>query len=318
MAILKFSFPWRFLTLLCLSGLIILGGNFVISPSLAQRSTPPVIMAAGDIACAPDSAFFNGGKGKDDKCQMQATAQLVIQAKPKAVLALGDNQYEKGELENFKKSYDPTWGKFKNITKPVPGNHEYYGGKQAAGYYDYFGSLAGDRKKGYYSFDLGDWHLIALNSNCKFVGGCEAGSPQETWLKADLKTNKKACTLAFWHHPRYSSAVHGNNSGMEAFWQDLYSAGAELVLSGHDHDYERFAPQGLNGKLDPQRGIRQFVIGNGGKSLYPFKTIRANSEVRNNDTYGVLKLTLKPKGYDWEMQSIPGSDFTDKGSALCH
>ncbi|MFM7191228.1 MAG: metallophosphoesterase family protein, partial [Microcystaceae cyanobacterium] len=147
---------------------------------------------------------------------------------------------------------------------------------------------------------------------------CQAGSPQETWLKADLKANKKACTLAFWHHPRYSSGVHGNNKELEAFWQTLYAAGADLVLSGHDHDYERFAPQGPGGKLDSKGGIQQFVIGNGGKSLYPFKTIRANSEVRHNDTYGVLKLTLKPKGYDWEMQSIPGSDFTDKGSALCH
>jgi 3',5'-cyclic AMP phosphodiesterase CpdA len=248
---------------------------------------------------------------------MRATADLVPKIKPKAVLVLGDNQYEKGELENYRKSYDPTWGKFKSITKPVPGNHE-YATDQAAGYFDYFGKLAGDRTKGYYSFNLGNWHLIALNSNCEFVGGCNAGSPQEKWLKADLKANSKACTLAFWHHPRFSSGLHGNNKALDIFWRDLYAARAELVLSGHDHDYERFAPQGLNDTVDLKQGIRQFVIGSGGKNLYPFKTVRANSEVRNNDTYGILKLTLQPQGYTWDYKPIPGSDFTDQGKATCH
>lgn len=309
----------RFWLIFVLVGALIVC-NSIVSPSQAKTlpSQPStVIVAVGDIACDPQSPYFNGGKGKNDNCQMRATADLVPKINPKAVLVLGDNQYEKGELENYRKSYDPTWGKFKGITKPVPGNHE-YATDQAVGYYDYFGKLAGDRTKGYYSFNLGNWHLIALNSNCEFVGGCHAGSPQEKWLKADLKANSKACTLAFWHHPRFSSGLHGNNKTLDIFWRDLYAAGAELVLSGHDHDYERFAPQGLNDTVDPKQGIRQFVIGSGGKNLYPFKTVRANSEVRNDDTYGILKLTLQPQGYVWDYKPIPGSDFTDQGKATCH
>jgi hypothetical protein len=300
-------------------GLIVtffLNANFFAQP-VTSMNKDPIIMAAGDIACDPQSSNFNDGKGKNGHCQMMATSDVVIKAKPSAVLALGDNQYEKGEFANFQASYDPTWGRFKSITRPVAGNHEYYG-NNGEGYYKYFGKAAGDRDKGYYSFNLGNWHLIALNSNCKAIGGCEVGSPQEKWLKADLQKNPKACTLAYWHHPRFSSGTHGNNKIVEDLWKDLYDAGAELVLSGHDHSYERFAPQGLNEKADPQKGIRQIVIGNGGKNLYPFKTIRGNSEVRDNESYGVLKVALHPKSYDWELMPIAGDTFTDKGSTPCH
>jgi hypothetical protein len=296
-----------------LLGLVALGLALVLTwndGAPAQGMEKPegiIVMAAGDIACDPQSQSFNNGKGQPGKCQMQATADLVRQAKPRAVL----------ELDNFKLSYEPTWGRFKAITKPVPGNHEYYT-PQAKGYYDYFGPLAGERNKGYYSFDLGTWHLIALNSNCKAIGGCGAGSAQEKWLQADLKKNTKACTLAFWHHPRYSSGVHGNNAEMEAFWQDLYQAKADVVLTGHDHLYERFAPQGPGGKLDPKLGLREFVVGSGGKSLYPFKTLRANSEVRIDNTYGVLKLALGAKRYDWEFLPTVAGQPNDKGQALCH
>lgn len=295
---------------------LVLNTGFLVQAA-TSTTRDPIIMAAGDIACDPQSSNFNDGKGKNGNCQMMATSDVVIKAKPNAVLALGDNQYEKGEFANFQASYDPTWGRFKSITRPVPGNHEYYG-SNAEGYYQYFGKAAGDRDKGYYSFNLGNWHLIALNSNCKAIGGCEVGSPQEKWLKADLKKNPKTCTLAYWHHPRFSSGTHGNNKIVEDLWNDLYNAGAELVLSGHDHSYERFAPQGLNEKADPQKGVRQIVIGNGGKNLYPFKTIRANSEVRDNESYGVLKVALHAKSYDWELIPITGDTFTDKGSALCH
>ncbi len=311
----------RFLILsLCFSlGLIFsifLSTNGLLNAASVLKSDP-VVMAAGDIACDPQSPNFNGGKGTKDACKMMATSDVVLKVKPTAVLALGDNQYERGELVNYQKSYDPSWGRFKNITRPVPGNHEYYGNK-AEGYYQYFGRLAGDRNKGYYSYDLGNWHLIAINSNCDAIGGCQAGSPQEQWLKADLKKNKKSCTLAYWHHPRFSSGVHGNNKMMDDMWKDLYAAKAELVLSGHDHLYERFAPQGLTENADPKNGIRQIVIGNGGKNLYTFKTIRPNSEVRNDDSYGVLKVTLHKHSYDWELMSIAGDRFTDKGTTLCH
>ncbi|MEB3173957.1 MAG: metallophosphoesterase, partial [Cyanobacteriota bacterium] len=172
----------------------------------AQASPEISIVAAGDIACSPDDPGFNGGKGRGDRCQMAATANLIARIKPQAVLALGDNQYERGELDFFRRSYDLSWGKYKAITYPVPGNHEYYT-PGAQGYYDYFGARAGKRDQGYYSFNLGNWHLVALNSNCDAIGGCGAGSPQEKWLKRDLQTNKKTCTLAFWHHPRFSSGV---------------------------------------------------------------------------------------------------------------
>ncbi len=296
--------------------------SFFLSSTLFVKANPliskdPVIMAAGDIACDPQSSNFNNVKGKNGNCQMMATADLVIQTKPTAVLALGDNQYEKGEFINFQKSYEPSWGRFKAITRPVPGNHEYYK-SNAEGYFQYFGKLAGDRGKGYYSFNLGSWHLIALNSNCDAIGGCNTGSAQEKWLKADLKKNPKNCTLAYWHHPRFSSGVHGNNKIVEDLWQDLYNAGTEVVLSGHDHNYERFAPQGLTENLDPKKGIRQFVVGNGGKNLYPFKTLRPNSEVRDNETYGVVKVVLHAKSYDWELMPIAGDTFTDKGSTPCH
>ncbi|MFN9173155.1 MAG: metallophosphoesterase family protein [Synechocystis sp.] len=290
-----------------------------MSPQPTTAGGFPVIVAAGDIACAPDDPGFNQGKGTETRCQMQATADLVAQALPVAVLPLGDNQYERGELENFRASYQPTWGKFDAISRPVPGNHEYYDkGHKAAGYYDYFGELAGDRQKGYYSYDLGDWHLVALNSNCEFIGGCQAGSPQQQWLKQDLADHPQACTLAYWHHPRYSSGVHGNNNSMTDMWQTLYEAGADVVLSGHDHLYERFALQTSQGQADPDKGIRQFVIGTGGKSLYPFKKIRANSEVRADGVHGVLKLGLKPQSYTWQYLATNTKDFRDQGETPCH
>lgn len=228
----------------------------------------PVIAAAGDIACEPTMNSNINGRQAGQTCHMQATSDLLMAQRFEAVLALGDLQYEDGALVKFQKSYDLTWGRVKAITHPAVGNHE-YGTPGAAGYFSYFGGAAGAKDKGYYSFDIGAWHLIALNANCTKVG-CQAGSAQEQWLKADLAKHPAKCTLAYWHQPRFSSALHGNNAATDAFWQDLYQAGAEIVLNGHDHDYERFAPQTPAAIADPQRGIREFVVGTGGKSLYPF------------------------------------------------
>ena len=234
------------------------------------------------------------------------------------MLALGDLQYEDGTWLKFTQSYEASWGRVKSITYPAPGNHE-YDSPAAAGYYDYFGARAGDRAKGYYSFDLGAWHLIALNSECSAVGGCGPGSPQLAWLIQDLRSHtSSACTLAFWHHPRFSSGQHGSDATYHAFWQALYDHDADLVLVGHDHNYERFAPQTPLGVADPARGIRQFVVGTGGKTLRPFATVAANSEVRESATFGILKLTLHPTSYDWAFVPEAGRTFTDTGSGTCH
>ena len=273
------------------------------------------VVAVGDISCDPASAAYNGGKGKATACHMVATANLTESLHPDAVLVLGDNQYENGTLQAYEQAYEPTWGRFKNITYPVPGNHEYNSG--GAGYYAYFGVRAGDPDKGYYSFDLGAWHLVALNSNCKAIGGCEKDSPQERWLKADLAAHPAKCTLAFWHHPRFSSGIHNDDFALNDLWNDLNEAGAELVLSGHDHDYERFGPQDGNAQADAA-GVRQFVVGTGGKSLYPTLVPRQNSEVRHAGTYGVLELQLEPTGYTWQFAPEAGSDFSDSGTAECH
>ncbi len=288
-----------------------------VSPAMAASGeTDPVIAAVGDIACGVAEQAKLKANNLSGPCQMKATSDLVIGQPFAAVLAIGDLQYPKGELAEFQGSYDVSWGKVKSITRPVPGNHEYYT-PGATGYYTYFGAIAQDPTKGYYSYNLGKWHIIALNSNCKDVG-CAAGSPQETWLKADLKANPAQCTLAYWHHPRFSSGLHNNDPDTDAFWRTLYAGGADVILTAHDHEYERFDPQTPDAKADSGRGIREFVVGTGGFSLRPFRNVQPRSKVRNSDTYGILKLTLKPKGYDWQFVPIKGQTFTDSGSGDCH
>jgi hypothetical protein len=279
--------------------------------------TGPKIAAAGDIACDPTSGNFNGGQGTGLTCRQLATSDLLVAGGYAAVLALGDIQYENGAFTKFTASYDPSWGRVRAITKPAPGNHEYQTAG-AAGYYQYFGAAAGDPARGYYSFDVGGWHVVALNSNCAAVGGCGAGSTQEQWLRADLAANSSAtCTLAYWHHPRFSSGLHGSDSTYTAFFQALYDANADVVLVGHDHDYERFAPQTPAGTLDSARGVRQFVVGTGGKELRAFGTIRPWSEARSSSALGVLELTLGANGYAWRFVAAVGT-YADSGSAACH
>ena len=262
------------------------------------------VIAAGDIAdCASND---------DEK-----TAALLA-TEPGTILTLGDNAYEDGTEEEFADCYEPSWGREKARTFPSVGNHE-YGTADASGYFDYFGSGAGDPSRGYYSFDLGDWHLIALNSNCGAVGGCNAGSLQEEWLRADLEASSAECTLVYFHHARFSSgSLHGSNSDIQAFWQALYDHRAEIVLSGHDHNYERFAPQTPTGELDEAKGIREFVVGTGGKTLRELGELAANSQVFDSSTFGVLKLTLSKESYEWEFVPAEVGSFTDSGSGTCH
>jgi hypothetical protein len=285
------------------------------------------IAAAGDIACDPNSAGFNDGRGAPRGCHELATSNLLVNAGLKAVLALGDLQYYCGAEAAFMASYDPSWGRVKAITYPTPGNHEYQAGGAygcappgGQGYFAYWGAAAGDPSRGYYSFDLGSWHLVSLNSNCEAIGGCEPGSPQERWLRADLAAHAGTrCTLAYWHRPPFSSRVTQTGTPKTiALLQDLYDAGAEVLLNGDEHNYERFAPQTPLGAADPARGVREFVVGTGGKDLRPFGTPVANSEVRRDDTFGVLELTLLPASYSWQFIPEAGGTFTDGGSNACH
>lgn len=292
------------LTLYCLVALTVL-------PIYAQTFT---IAAAGDIACSPSDESFNEGQGTANHCAMQATSELILRQHVDAVLALGDLQYSKGRLNAFKESFAPSWGRFLTMIYPIPGNHEYWTA-DAADYYAYFGARAGDPAQGYYSFDLGNWHLIALNSDCEFIGGCGPGSAQLDWLDSDLTASSASCTLAYWHHPRFSSGQHGSDPQTEALWQRLQQAGAELVLSGHDHAYERFAPQTANGEVDTA-GLRQFVVGTGGFGFYHSDGLASNSEVMIEDVFGVLFLTLEPNSYSWSFESITG-EVLDTGSAAC-
>lgn len=271
----------------------------------AGATGDPVLLAAGDISTCSNPGDF-------------ATAKIIEQYPNAVVASLGDTVYEQGSPSQFTQCFNPSWGVFKDRIHPAVGNHEYLT-PNADGYFGYFGASAGDPTKGYYSYDLGTWHIIVINSNCGKAGGCGPNSPQVAWLKADLAAHPAQCTLAYWHHPRWSSGEHGSQIFMSTIWDTLYQGGADVVLSGHDHDYERFAPLDQNGNLDPQHGIREFVVGTGGKNYYPFSGTFVNgSEVHKDYVFGVLKLTLHPDSYDWQFIPEPGKTFTDSGTGQCH
>jgi acid phosphatase type 7 len=268
------------------------------SPKPIASKGDPILVGAGDIA-------------KCDAKEDTLTAQILDKI-PGTIFTMGDNVYPRGTTEEFQKCYDPAWGPLKARTFPSPGNHDYYS-PNAAPYYAYFGAKAGPAGKGYYSYDLGQWHIVSLNSNID----AQKGSEQERWLRADLAAHPKTCTLAYWHHPVFSSGVHGNDPKMKNIWQTLSAMKADVVVNGHDHNYERFAPQTAEGKADSQRGLREFVVGTGGAELRDMMATRPNSEVQNAQTFGVIKFTLHPKTYDWEFLPINGQTFKDKGTGTC-
>ena len=305
--------------------LIVLGARVSMAqePAAKRPLTPKAHSRVGKKK-APDT-FTLVGAGDIAGCSnisgAEATAKL-IDAIPGTVFAAGDLAYEDGTYEEFQKCYGPTWGRFRARTRPAPGNHEYEG-STATGYFRYWDGQAGDPGKGYYSFDLGAWHIVVLNTNCgsKELGGCAAGSPEETWLSQDLAAHSSACTLAYGHHALFSSGLfpkHAEHPELRVFWQDLYDAHADLILAGHEHSYERFAPQNAEGNPDPDHGIREIVVGTGGRSHTPLGYAKPNSEVRDDKTYGVLKLTLSPGKYRWEFLPIPGKSFRDSGAGVCH
>jgi hypothetical protein len=279
------------------------------APRLQVTPSPPagsvVLAGAGDIA-------YDGPEDSQ-------TAALLDAINPDIVYTLGDNAYEEGTPKQFADWYDPTWGRHKARTRPAAGNHDYRT-KNASGYFGYFGARAGDPAKGYYSYEAGSWHVVVLNTNgegaCATIA-CNGGSPQERWLRADLAASQKPCTLAYWHHPRYSIGPEGTTSVTKALWQALYADGVELALAGNDHNYQRWKPMNGAGGVDDNRGIRSFVVGTGGKTPDGLGS-HPNVEIASAGTPGVLKLTLRPGAYDWQFVPVAGKMFTDTGSGTCH
>lgn len=265
----------------------------------SQLGTTQTLIAVGDVASC-------------DSQGDEATAALV-DGIPGTIILAGDIAYESGTAKEFSDCYDPSWGRHRARTRPAPGNHEYET-PDAAPYFAYFGANAGPPGRGYYSFDLGDWHIVSLNSNVNAA----AGSAQEQWLRADLAANNAHCTLAYWHHPVFSSGLHGSQPLMRDIFRALYEFNADVVIAGHDHNYERFAPQTVDAAADPARGIREFVVGTGGRSLYQTLFARANSERRYSGGYGVLRLELDREGYRWEFVPVTAGAVVDSGTDTCH
>jgi hypothetical protein len=275
-----------------------MSGLQVVLTPVAEAA--PVITAAGDIA----------REGMPSHPQRR-TARLVRSLDPAAALTLGDNQYPDGALADFRSSYDPTWGRFKGITRPVPGNHEYHT-ERADGYFDYFGWRAHRGHGGYYSFNIGAWHLVAVNSGRGGISG-----RQIAWVRRDLRGNDATCDLAYWHHPRWSSGVHGSDRAMAPLWRVLFGQGVDVVLNGHDHHYERFAPLSPTGRVRPHRGMREFVVGTGGGELRGFEHAIHGSQRRIADVFGVLRLKLLSSSYTWHFVDTNGN-VRDRGRHGCH
>ncbi len=272
-------------------------------PAVAPRAaavTGPKIVVVGDIACRPGAATTA------KTCRHAATAKLAARIKPKRVVAVGDLQYEKGELSHFQDSYDPTWGKLKRITRPVPGNHE-YNTPGATGYYSYFGLSA----PGYKSIKVGTWRIYLLNSMCGDIDCAE----QREWLRTKMDANPTACSAIVTHYPRYSSGAHGSNAATARFWRIAQKRGADVAFAGHDHDYERFAAMNADGKMR-KSGLRSFVVGTGGKSLYRKRTDAKGSQFFRADKFGVLVMTLGDGSYSWKFRALGGT-VRDRGSARC-
>ena len=319
-----------------LAGLAMLVLVFAVSmgASSARATDPvsgdPVIVAAGDIACSPNDPHFNGGAGTANACRQRATSDIFVgDATVDRVLALGDLQYECAAYSDFLASYAPSWGRAKTITRPALGNHEYITGRDpfgvscaggGGGYFQYFAaspSVNVARPGGYYSWNIGSWHMVVLNSNCKFVS-CTATSAQATWLKNDLAASNARCTLAYWHHPRFNGKSKGPTGSMAAMWNLLEAEGAEVILNGHKHAYARFAPLTSNGVIDRAHGIRQFIVGTGGENIGVIPNQLAMVEKTDPGRhFGVLRMTLHPQSYDYKMVATNGATV-DSGTTPCH
>jgi hypothetical protein len=280
-------------------------GDAASTPPSASPSDPvvdPVLVGAGDIANCTSPGD-------------EATARLLDEIEG-TVFTAGDNVYDRGTLATFRECYEPSWGRHKDRTHPAPGNHD-WDDPDLAGYLAYFGDAAAPDGTSWYSYDLGTWHVVVLDSECEKAGGCDPDSEQGRWLADDLAASDTSCTVAIFHHPRFSSGEHGNIRAVAPLWDALHAAGTDVIVNGHDHDYERFAPQDPDGREDRARGIRQFVVGTGGTPLRAFADAQPNSELRASITHGVLALTLREGGYGWRFHATDGR-FSDEGTATCH
>jgi alkaline phosphatase len=315
-----------------LIALVLAADAAIIVPNAGSRARPALRSAApsgrpaepgssthDSTSSEPDRSVTLVGAGDIASCSVRtdgATAKLIEAIPDAIVFTAGDDVYQSGTKAQYEDCYGPTWGRFLSRTYPALGNHDIATGAGAP-YFAYFGPRAGTPGEGWYSFAAGAWNVIVLNGNCTVVG-CGRGSPQLSWLRVDLATHP-GCTLAIWHQPRFTSGVHGSDPRLVPLWEALYSAGADIVVNGHDHDYERFAPQTPFGQADPIGGIREFVVGTGGRSLRPFRRAPvANSATRNAATFGVLKLVLSPGSYSWQFLGVPGTTFRDSGTAVCN
>ena len=303
------------------------GKSFVRFARFDATASLAILMVLTPVSEAAEAYVIGAGDiarcGKKYLSNAEATAKLLDgffeqlpEGTPATVITFGDNAYPKGRTKEFANCYDPTWGRHKARTRPSVGNHEYKS-RSAKPYYDYFGETAGDPREGYYSYDLGDWHLISLNTVCKKTAGCDEDSPQYRWLVEDLQKTDKKCVMSYSHHPLFSSGYHGGDEKVRPLFQALHDAGVELYVSGHEHHYERFGPQDPDGNADPERGVRQFIVGTGGRELRRIGRGRPNSELRSQESYGVIRFRLLEDRYEWEFLPVEGSDFTDSGEGAC-
>jgi hypothetical protein len=286
---------------------LVLVAVVLVASGGGRTPAPVTLLAAGDIA----------------ECENQgdeATARLIAEHPAATVAALGDLAYQHGSPAEFQRCFAPSWGRFRDRIRPAPGNHD-HATKDAAGYTGYFGARAGPPDELRYSYDLGAWHLVALDSDCWRVGGCDLTDPQARWLRADLRANRRRCTLAYWHRPPFSSGRYGDAEDTErvrALWQVAVEEGVDIVLTGHEHSYERFAPMDASGAVDREFGTRLFIVGTGGGNLRKYRRpVLPTTEVRNADTWGLLRLTLRQSSYEWRFLPVRGRQFTDRGSGKC-
>lgn len=280
------------------------------TPAPSPTPTPMVLIGAGDIGfCGDEPEHFGDQKTAD------LIGQLIQQSPNATIFTAGDTVYGGGTMAELKECFQPNWGQYKARIRPAPGNHDYMSG-EGSPYFTYFGAAAGDPSKGYYSYDLGDWHIVVLNSNCDNIA-CGEESAQVRWLREDLQQSGRQCTLAYWHHPLYSSGIAGGSATVLPFWRAVTELGVDVVVNGHDHDYERFAPMDAAGQASPT-GTRAFVVGTGGAVLRDWGTVKANSEVRYSFNYGVIQFKLYPGRYEWQFFPTNDQSMTDMGEGSCH